>query len=242
MENTEYLAVDASDESGTYYALIPITDHFKTNMAARITCFWDARKGTAPNLDSMSEEYSGAIFILFSKDIFKLFDALNSRSEDSHGKFVFVPKGTITDDSVTTIEGRITMSWGACGFCWGLASNAGDRYLTSYVELGQILRAIPFRTRVTSLVMPAERYLGEQCGQCDCYHPAGYTGDCRDDLNRFGAPEELADLWAAAPKMRALLEQFSGVNMDDESKSDDELLNTLADLRNEARPLINITK
>lgn len=29
-----------------------------------------------------------------------------------------------------------------------------------------------------------------QCGGCDCYHPLGFGGDCRDDSNRF-APDEL---------------------------------------------------
>ena len=27
----------------------------------------------------------------------------------------------------------------------------------------------------------------EECGQCDCWHPPGYTGDCRDDSNRWPA-------------------------------------------------------
>lgn len=25
----------------------------------------------------------------------------------------------------------------------------------------------------------------EECGQCSCYHPAGFMGDCRDDANRW---------------------------------------------------------
>lgn len=29
-----------------------------------------------------------------------------------------------------------------------------------------------------------------RCGCCECYHPAGFDGDCRDDSNRF-APDEL---------------------------------------------------
>lgn len=30
----------------------------------------------------------------------------------------------------------------------------------------------------------------ESCGQCDCYHPEGYAGDCRDDNNRYASPED----------------------------------------------------
>lgn len=25
----------------------------------------------------------------------------------------------------------------------------------------------------------------EQCDCCECYHPPGYTGDCRGDINRW---------------------------------------------------------
>lgn len=25
----------------------------------------------------------------------------------------------------------------------------------------------------------------KECGQCDCFHKPGYTGDCRDDYNRY---------------------------------------------------------
>ena len=31
-----------------------------------------------------------------------------------------------------------------------------------------------------------------ECGCCGCYHPDDYFGDCRDDENRFGSPEEAA--------------------------------------------------
>lgn len=31
-----------------------------------------------------------------------------------------------------------------------------------------------------------------ECGICDCYHPWDWNGDCRDDENRFGSPEEFA--------------------------------------------------
>jgi len=33
-----------------------------------------------------------------------------------------------------------------------------------------------------------------ECGICDCYHPWDFDGDCRDDSNRFGSPEEYAEL------------------------------------------------
>lgn len=29
-----------------------------------------------------------------------------------------------------------------------------------------------------------------ECGICSCYHPWGFDGDCRDDNNRYGAPED----------------------------------------------------
>ena len=29
-----------------------------------------------------------------------------------------------------------------------------------------------------------------ECGGCGCYHPWEWQGDCRDDANRFGAPED----------------------------------------------------
>jgi hypothetical protein len=32
----------------------------------------------------------------------------------------------------------------------------------------------------------------EECGQCECYHPAGYTGDCRSDINRWPSEECIA--------------------------------------------------
>ena len=31
-----------------------------------------------------------------------------------------------------------------------------------------------------------------ECGICDCYYPWEFSGDCRDDSNRFGSPEENA--------------------------------------------------
>jgi hypothetical protein len=31
-----------------------------------------------------------------------------------------------------------------------------------------------------------------ECGICGSYHPWKFTGDCRDDANRYGAPEDYA--------------------------------------------------
>lgn len=36
--------------------------------------------------------------------------------------------------------------------------------------------------------MAQQRYYYE-CGICDCLHPCGFTGDCRDDGNRFALDE-----------------------------------------------------
>lgn len=33
-----------------------------------------------------------------------------------------------------------------------------------------------------------------QCGCCDQFHPWNFTGDCRDDANRFSA-EDLPEGW-----------------------------------------------
>lgn len=32
-----------------------------------------------------------------------------------------------------------------------------------------------------------------ECGICGCYHPWDWSGDCRDDANRYGAPEDYAE-------------------------------------------------
>lgn len=31
-----------------------------------------------------------------------------------------------------------------------------------------------------------------ECGICDAYHPWKWHGDCRDDANRYGGPEDYA--------------------------------------------------
>lgn len=43
------------------------------------------------------------------------------------------------------------------------------------------------------LVRQAEELLGEQCGCCTGYHLKTFNGDCRDDANRFGSPEEYVE-------------------------------------------------
>lgn len=32
-----------------------------------------------------------------------------------------------------------------------------------------------------------------ECGCCNCWHPIHWSGDCRDDANRFGSPEEASE-------------------------------------------------
>ena len=29
-----------------------------------------------------------------------------------------------------------------------------------------------------------------ECGICSCWHPWSFSGDCRDDANRYNSPEE----------------------------------------------------
>lgn len=33
------------------------------------------------------------------------------------------------------------------------------------------------------------QYWFYECGICDCLHPCGFAGDCRDDSNRFALDE-----------------------------------------------------
>lgn len=39
--------------------------------------------------------------------------------------------------------------------------------------------------------MATERYIIYECGICSCYHPWHWSGDCREDYQRF-QPEEFA--------------------------------------------------
>src|SRR5437879_4408702 len=32
-----------------------------------------------------------------------------------------------------------------------------------------------------------------ECGSCGAYHPVDFEGDCRDDANRYGGPEDYAE-------------------------------------------------
>jgi len=34
----------------------------------------------------------------------------------------------------------------------------------------------------------------EECGCCEGYHPADFTGDCRDDVNRWPSDKAIARL------------------------------------------------
>ena len=43
-----------------------------------------------------------------------------------------------------------------------------------------------------ALLAAAEDYLSE-CGCCEQWHPKDFGGDCRDDANRFGTPEDFVD-------------------------------------------------
>lgn len=39
----------------------------------------------------------------------------------------------------------------------------------------------------------------KQCGSCNCYHPFGFSGDCRDDENRYAAPEDAQERHPGVP-------------------------------------------
>ena len=38
-----------------------------------------------------------------------------------------------------------------------------------------------------------------ECDICTCYHPWDFGGDCREDANRYGAPEEYAEQHKVKP-------------------------------------------
>jgi hypothetical protein len=46
----------------------------------------------------------------------------------------------------------------------------------SHLILGKVLRLVDEIYGIGILV---------QCQACNCYHPKDFTGDCRDDANRF---------------------------------------------------------
>ena len=202
----EFLLVDASDETGAYYAVVAVSDLSVNDYRLRAQRFETVDEDVPWKLESMSEEVLGVPFLEIRGERPAVIPDL-----EETGGVVLVTEDELTEIGKVeaVITGHVRMVWGGDGFCWVMNSK-NARYLTQYVELEDIERAILGEdyknpAPAPSLVMLAEQYLGEQCGQCDCYHPAGYTYDCRDDLNRFGAPEHLADLWAAAPSMHTLL-------------------------------------
>jgi hypothetical protein len=51
-----------------------------------------------------------------------------------------------------------------------------------------------------------------ECGICDCYHPWSFDGDCRDDSNRYGSPEEYAEKMKVSPyevEVRTMTERLA---------------------------------
>jgi len=49
---------------------------------------------------------------------------------------------------------------------------------------------------ISRFVPPVETVVGlklYECGCCGGYHPWEWDNDCRDDFNRFGAPEDYAE-------------------------------------------------
>jgi len=139
MKDTDFLLVRGDNEGGRFYALIPVSNNFKTDMAARSTCFWNAKKGIMKNLLSMSEDYPRAIFIRFPMLVKELLG-----EPTGIGRITFILKGTVKNSTIEAMSGRVHMSWGSCGFRWTLTDDAGDEHITSRIELGQILSLIPF--------------------------------------------------------------------------------------------------
>lgn len=41
--------------------------------------------------------------------------------------------------------------------------------------------------------MPEPIHRLYECGCCECYHPWDWDGDCREDAQRYGSPEEYAE-------------------------------------------------
>jgi hypothetical protein len=58
-----------------------------------------------------------------------------------------------------------------------------------------------------ALMDVAEEFLDE-CGSCGGYHFPHFEGDCRDDGERYGPPEDIVELWMAAGKLRAAGERL----------------------------------
>lgn len=53
-----------------------------------------------------------------------------------------------------------------------------------------------------------------ECGICSCYHPWAWDGDCREDANRFNAPEEYAT------KLGIAIDDVEVRSMDDRVEAD----------------------
>jgi hypothetical protein len=54
-----------------------------------------------------------------------------------------------------------------------------------------------------------------ECGICDHYHPWDFKGDCRDDSNRYGSPEEYAERMKYNPDLVEVLSMQDRINEDD---------------------------
>lgn len=53
-----------------------------------------------------------------------------------------------------------------------------------------------------------------ECGICGAYHPWDWDGDCREDVNRFGDPEEFAE------KRGIAIDKVEVRSMDDRVEAD----------------------
>ncbi len=56
-----------------------------------------------------------------------------------------------------------------------------------------------------ALLQVAEEHL-DDCGCCGEFHTRAFFGDCRDDSNRIGLPDDLVARWLAAGDMYEALE------------------------------------
>ena len=39
-----------------------------------------------------------------------------------------------------------------------------------------------------------------ECGICSCFHPWNWNGDCRNDANRYGSPEDYMERFHVSEK------------------------------------------
>lgn len=63
----------------------------------------------------------------------------------------------------------------------------GDReYALAFAAAPEMLETCEKLVRAAELLNPIMRSeMLEECGQCGCYHRPGYTGDCRNDAERW---------------------------------------------------------